>query len=139
MDLGMAGKVAMVTGASRGLGRFMALRLAEEGCDLAICARSAETLAGTANEIRALDRRVLARPLDVTAVGAAEEMVDAARKAADAKTSFLIISLPLFLWCRLKMKSALCEVGGQTPGNQAWPGSGDGHASRYFQNPITKK
>jgi len=77
MDLGMAGKVAMVTGASRGLGRFMALRLAEEGCDLAICARSAETLAGTANEIRALDRRVLARPLDVTAVGAAEEMVDA--------------------------------------------------------------
>ena len=77
MDLGLAGKVAMVTGASRGLGRYMALKLAEEGCDLAICARSADTLSGTADEIRALGRRVLARPLDVTAVGAAEKMVAA--------------------------------------------------------------
>jgi len=77
MDLGLAGKVAMITGASRGLGRYMALKLAEEGCDLAICARSADTLGGTADEIRALGREVLARPLDVTAVGAAETMVEA--------------------------------------------------------------
>jgi 3-oxoacyl-[acyl-carrier protein] reductase len=77
MDLGLAGKVAMVTGASRGLGRYMALKLAEEGCDLAICARSTDTLGGTADEIRALGREVLARPLDVTAVGAAESMVEA--------------------------------------------------------------
>lgn len=76
MDLGLTGKVAMVTGASRGLGRYIALQLAEEGCDLAICARSAAALAGTADEIRALDRRVVARPLDVTASGSAEEMVD---------------------------------------------------------------
>ena len=73
----MAGKVAMVTGACRGLGRYIALKLAEEGCDLAICARSAATLAGTGDEIRALGRRALARPLDVTAVGAAEEMLEA--------------------------------------------------------------
>jgi len=77
MDLGLAGKVAMVTGASRGLGRHIALKLAEEGCDLAICARSAAALDGTAEEIRALGRRVEARPLDVTAKGAAEEMVGA--------------------------------------------------------------
>jgi 3-oxoacyl-[acyl-carrier protein] reductase len=77
MDLGLAGKVAMVTGASRGLGRYMALKLAEEGCDLAICARSADALNGGADEIRALGRRALARPLDVTAAGAAEEMVAA--------------------------------------------------------------
>jgi 3-oxoacyl-[acyl-carrier protein] reductase len=75
MDLGLAGKVAMVTGASKGLGRYIALRLAEEGCDLAICARTEETLASTAEEIRALGRRVLAKPLDVTAPGAAEELV----------------------------------------------------------------
>jgi len=77
MDLGLTGKVAMVTGASRGLGRFIALQLAEEGCDLAICARSEEALAGTAAEVKNLGRRVLARPMDVTAVGAAEEMAKA--------------------------------------------------------------
>ncbi|MEA3274944.1 MAG: SDR family NAD(P)-dependent oxidoreductase, partial [Pseudomonadota bacterium] len=77
MDLGLTGKVAMVTGASRGLGRYIALQLAEEGCDLAICARSAATLGDTAEEIRALGRRVEARALDVTVKGAAEEMVDA--------------------------------------------------------------
>lgn len=77
MDLGLAGRVALITGASRGLGRAIALRLAEEGCDLAICARSRETLAAVAEEIRALDRRVLARPLDVTARGAAAELVEA--------------------------------------------------------------
>lgn len=77
MDLGLAGRVAMVTGASRGLGRYIALRLAEEGCDLAICARSATALDGTADEIRALGRRVEVRPLDVTVKGAAEEMVGA--------------------------------------------------------------
>jgi len=75
MDLGLAGKVAMVTGASQGLGRSIALRLAAEGCDLAICARSEETLESAAEEIRALGRRVLAKPLDVTAPGAAEELV----------------------------------------------------------------
>lgn len=75
MDLQMTGKVAMITGASKGLGRYIALRLAEEGCDLAICARSQETLASTAEEIRALGRRVVAKPLDVTTPGAAEELV----------------------------------------------------------------
>lgn len=77
MDLGLSGKVAMVTGASRGLGRYMALKLAEEGCDLAICARSEETLQETAGEIEALGRQVVLRALDVTVAGAAEEMVDA--------------------------------------------------------------
>ena len=41
MDLGLAGKVAIVTGSSRGIGRGIASRLAEEGADVVICARGA--------------------------------------------------------------------------------------------------
>ncbi|MGH7924588.1 MAG: SDR family NAD(P)-dependent oxidoreductase [Candidatus Binatus sp.] len=44
MDLGLTGKVAMVTGASRGLGRAMAHALADEGMYLSVCARTKETL-----------------------------------------------------------------------------------------------
>jgi len=44
MDLGLTGKVAMVTGASRGLGRAMAHALADEGMYLSVCARTRDTL-----------------------------------------------------------------------------------------------
>jgi 3-oxoacyl-[acyl-carrier protein] reductase len=44
MDLGLAGKVALVTGSSRGMGRAIATRLVEEGADVVFCARGAETL-----------------------------------------------------------------------------------------------
>lgn len=44
MDLGLAGKVALVTGSSRGIGRGIAARLVEEGADVVYCARGAEAL-----------------------------------------------------------------------------------------------
>lgn len=53
-DLG--GKRAFVTGGSRGLGREMALGLAEAGADVAIGARPSDALAATADDIRALGR-----------------------------------------------------------------------------------
>jgi 3-oxoacyl-[acyl-carrier protein] reductase len=72
MDLQLAGKVALVTGASMGLGRSIAALLAEEGCRLAIVARRVNLLEKAANEIAATGRE---RPLviveDITADGAA--------------------------------------------------------------------
>ncbi|HSL10520.1 MAG TPA: SDR family oxidoreductase [Actinomycetota bacterium] len=51
MDLGIAGRVALVTAASKGLGRGAALALAREGCRVAICARGEDALAATAAEL----------------------------------------------------------------------------------------
>ena len=53
MDLGLKNKIALVTGGSYGIGRAIALALADEGCQVAICARGAERLEKTAAEIRA--------------------------------------------------------------------------------------
>jgi 3-oxoacyl-[acyl-carrier protein] reductase len=52
MNLGLAGKVAIVGGSSRGIGGAIALALAQEGCNVAICARGEEDLLTTAKEIR---------------------------------------------------------------------------------------
>lgn len=78
MDLGLNGKVAIVTGASRGIGRSIALGLAAESCRLAICARGAERLEETAGELRALGAEVLATPVDATDGAALEAFVASA-------------------------------------------------------------
>jgi 3-oxoacyl-[acyl-carrier protein] reductase len=57
MDLGITGKVALVAAASKGLGRAIATRLAEEGCQLVICARHRATLQQAAREIEAHARK----------------------------------------------------------------------------------
>ena len=68
----LSGRVALVTGASRGIGKALAVRLAHEGADVVVAAKSeqsTERLPGsiheTADEIRALGRRALAVPTDV--------------------------------------------------------------------------
>jgi 3-oxoacyl-[acyl-carrier protein] reductase len=52
VDLGLAGKVALVTGSSRGIGRAIATRLVEEGADVVFCARGAEALESAVAEAR---------------------------------------------------------------------------------------
>lgn len=75
-DLG--GKVAIVTGASRGLGQYFSRALARAGADLVVTARNAETLAPFVAEISGLGRRALPLPLDVRDQRSIEAMVRAA-------------------------------------------------------------
>jgi 3-oxoacyl-[acyl-carrier protein] reductase len=66
MDLGIAGKVALVTAASKGLGKASAVALAGEGVRVAICARGQEALRATEAEIRGRGGEVYALVADVT-------------------------------------------------------------------------
>jgi 3-oxoacyl-[acyl-carrier protein] reductase len=76
MDLGLKDKVAIVTGGSRGIGRSIALALAAEGCNVAICARGEEKLRETEAELKATGVKVHADVVDVAAPGAVEAFVD---------------------------------------------------------------
>jgi len=66
MDLSLKGKVAAITGGSEGIGRATALRFAELGAKIAICARRAEVLEKTAGEVRTLGAEVLASVADAS-------------------------------------------------------------------------
>lgn len=66
MDLGLGGKVAVVTGASKGLGKAAAMELAREGARVCICARSAEVEDAAAEIRRRTGAEVVARRADVT-------------------------------------------------------------------------
>jgi NAD(P)-dependent dehydrogenase (short-subunit alcohol dehydrogenase family) len=61
----LSGRVAVVTGASRGLGQYLARALAKAGADLVITSRNADDLREFQNEIETLGRRVLALELDL--------------------------------------------------------------------------
>ena len=70
------GRIAIVTGASRGLGRAMAVALAEAGADVALAARSRPDLEETARLVAATGRRALAVATDVTVYAQVEALVE---------------------------------------------------------------
>lgn len=78
MDLKLNERVAVVTGASRGLGRAIAHELAREGCRLVVCARGEEELEEAAESLRGEGAEVLALTLDVTEADAGKRLATAA-------------------------------------------------------------
>jgi len=78
MNTFFANKVVLVTGASRGIGRSVALAFAQQGAQLILAARSVDRLIQVENEVRDLGSEVLSVPTDVTSHGDVSALVDAA-------------------------------------------------------------
>jgi 3-oxoacyl-[acyl-carrier protein] reductase len=76
MDLGLKGKVALITGASKGLGRAIAEELTKEGMHVSICARGQEDLEKAAAGLRRQDVTVVATQADVTQVQDVQHVID---------------------------------------------------------------
>lgn len=77
----LSGKVALITGASRGIGRGIARELASAGCDVMLAARDANALESAAREVRALGRNAAIHVADLTAEGGPAALVAAQARA----------------------------------------------------------
>jgi dehydrogenase/reductase SDR family protein 4 len=78
--LSLAGKVAVVTGGSRGIGKAIALTLADAGADVVVCSRKLEDLEKVAAEIRAMGRKSLAVAMHNREVDSIKNAIDAIMK-----------------------------------------------------------
>jgi NAD(P)-dependent dehydrogenase (short-subunit alcohol dehydrogenase family) len=90
MDLGLTGKKALITGASRGIGRAIANVLAAEGADIAVCARNADGIRQAATELRRKERaQVFDRAVDVADGPAYQAFIRAAAETLGGLDIFI--------------------------------------------------
>lgn len=107
----LSGRVALVTGGSKGIGRAVALALADAGADVAVCARKMADLEPVAEAVRAKSRRALAFVCDMTyaeqvnrlpaAVAEALGPIDILVNNAGASESHKFVGHPDDLWARM--------------------------------------
>lgn len=76
MPESLQGQVAVVTGGNQGIGKAIALKLANAGCRIALCARNAEKLTATAEELEAAGHEVFSLPTDVSDEAAVDAFFD---------------------------------------------------------------
>src|ERR1700674_207637 len=99
MDLGLSSKVAIVAGASRGIGKASSLALAGESAHVVMAAREETTLRDAVREVEAVGAKVLAVTGDLTEEAACVHLVDAVIKRfgrIDALVTSLHFSAPGF-------------------------------------------
>jgi len=77
-EFDLSGKAAVVTGAGRGIGRYMALALARYGADVVLCSRTLSELEQVRGEVEALGRKALVAPTDVGRIAEIERMTEMA-------------------------------------------------------------
>ena len=86
----LEGRIAIVTGAAKGMGREICLTLAREGAHVALAARQAEPLEALAREVEKLGRRALVQPTDVTVEAQVKALADATRAAFGGRIDVLV-------------------------------------------------
>lgn len=110
MDLQLAGKTALVTGATKGIGRAIIEMLADEGCNIAFCARKEADVASTVESISAKGVKVCGRVVDVLDGDAFKAFIDEA--AAELGGLNILVSN---------------VSGGNAPGDDGWRSQFDGN------------
>ena len=76
LEINLEGKVAIVTGAGRGIGRAVAVALAKAGADICVTARTEEQINQTAELVRSQNRKAVAVPADAAVASSVEGVVD---------------------------------------------------------------